>query len=106
MVLLVVATMIILPIALPLLLTEISVPFWDIASGLVYLTLIPLALSLFVRARYPDAAASVQPRFAQASNLSLLILLVPMVVLNFSDGVELRPRIAWWTNISNHLRPY
>jgi len=89
MVLLVVATIVILPIALPLLLTGISVTFWDIASGLVYLILIPLAISLFVRARYPDAAASAQPMFAQASNLSLLILLVLIVVLNFSDVVGL-----------------
>ena len=89
MVLLVVSTIIILPIALPLLLTEVSVTFWDIASGLVYLILIPLAVSLFVRARYPDVAASAQPMFAQASNLSLLILLVLMVVLNFSDVVGL-----------------
>jgi predicted Na+-dependent transporter len=89
MVLLVVATIIILPIALPLLLTGISVTFWDIAAGLVYLILIPLAVSLFVRARYPEAAASALPIFAQASNLSLLILLVLMVVLNFSDVVSL-----------------
>jgi BASS family bile acid:Na+ symporter len=89
MVLLVVATIIVLPIALPLLLTGISVTFWDIASGLVYLILIPLAISLFVRARYPKAAASAQPMFAQASNLSLLFLLVLMVVLNFSDVVGL-----------------
>ncbi|KPK03621.1 MAG: hypothetical protein AMJ56_18785 [Anaerolineae bacterium SG8_19] len=89
MVLLVVVTIIVLPIALPLLLTGISVTFWDIASGLVYLILIPLALSLFVRACYPDAAASAQPHFAQASNLSLLILMVLMVVLNFSDVVGL-----------------
>jgi len=89
MVLLVVATIIILPIALPLLLTGISVTFWDIAAGLVYLILIPLAVSLFVRARYPEAAASALPHFAQASNLSLLILLVLMVVLNFSNVVGL-----------------
>ena len=89
MVLLVVATIFVLPIALPLLLTGISVTFWDIASGLVYLILIPLALSLFVRARYPEAAESAQPFFAQASNLSLLILLVLMVVLNFSNVVGL-----------------
>jgi len=89
MVLLVVATIIVLPLALPLMLTGISVTFWDIASGLVYLILIPLAISLFVRARYPDAAASALPMFAQASNLSLLFLLVLMVVLNFSDVVGL-----------------
>lgn len=67
----------------------ISVTFWDIASVMVYLILIPLALSLFVRARYPEAAASTQPVFAQASNISLLILMVLMVVLNFSDVVGL-----------------
>jgi BASS family bile acid:Na+ symporter len=89
MVLLVVATIIILPIALPLLLTGISVRFWDIAAGLVFLILIPLTVSLFVRARYPDAAASALPFFSQASNLSLLILLVLMVVLNFSNVVGL-----------------
>ena len=89
MVLLVVVTILILPIALPLLLTGISVTFWDIASGLIILILIPLAVSLFVRARYPKAAASALPHFAQASNLSLLILLVLMVVLNFSDVVGL-----------------
>lgn len=89
MVLLVVATIIVLPIALPLVLTGISVTFWDIASGLVYLILIPLALSLFVRARYPQAAESSQPLFVQASNLSLLFLMVLMVVLNFSNVVGL-----------------
>lgn len=89
MVLLVVATIVVLPIALPLLLTGISVTFWDIAAGLVYLILIPLAVSLFVRARYPEAAASALPHFAQASNLSLLILLVLMVVLNFSNVIGL-----------------
>ena len=89
MVLLVVATIIILPLALPLLLTGVSVTFWDIASGLVYLILIPLAVSLFVRARWPEAAASALPSFTQASNLSLLILLVLMVVLNFSDVIAL-----------------
>lgn len=89
MVLLVVATIVILPIALPLLLTGIAVTFWDIAPGLVYLILIPLAVSLFVRARYADAAGTWQPLFAQASNLSLLALLVLMVVLNFNDVIGL-----------------
>ena len=89
MVLLVVVTIIVLPIALPLLLTGISVTFWDIASGLIILILVPLAVALFVRARYPEAAASALPSFTQASNLSLLFLLALMVVLNFSDVVGL-----------------
>ena len=89
MVLLVVVTIAVMPILLPLFLTNITVTFWDIASGLVYLILIPLAVSLFIRARYPDVASSIQPMFTQASNLSLLILMVLMVVLNFKDVVGL-----------------
>ena len=89
MVLLVVITIIVMPIALPLLVTGVSVTFWDIASGLVYLILIPLAVSLFVRARYPSAAAAAQPHFTQASNLSLLILMVLMIVLNFQNVIGL-----------------
>jgi len=89
MVLLVVVTILVLPVALPLLLTGISVTFWDIASGLIILILVPLAVSLFVRARYPEVAASALPHFAQASNLSLLFLMVLMIVLNFSDVVGL-----------------
>jgi BASS family bile acid:Na+ symporter len=89
MVLLVVITIIVLPIALPLLLTEVSVTFWDIAAGLVYLILIPLAISLFVRSRWEPLAVSAQPYFTQASNISLLFLLVLMVVLNFNNVINL-----------------
>lgn len=89
MVLLVVLTIIVMPIALPLLVSGISVTFWDIASGLVYLILIPLALSLFVRARYPEVATHYQPYFAQASTYSLLALMVLMIVLNFSNVIGL-----------------
>ena len=87
MALLVVVTIIVLPIALPLLLTGITVTFWDIASGLVYLILIPLAVSLFVRARYSDVAVHFQPYFTQASTISLLALMVLMVVLNFNNVI-------------------
>jgi predicted Na+-dependent transporter len=89
MVLLVVVTIVVMPIVVPLVATGISVTFWDIASGLVFLILVPLAVSLFVRARYPEAAASALPHFTQASNLSLLMLMVLMVVLNFSNVIGL-----------------
>jgi len=89
MVLLVVVTIVVMPIAVPLVVTGVSVTFWDIASGLVFLILVPLAVSLFARARYPEAAASALPHFTQASNLSLLILMVLMVVLNFQNVIDL-----------------
>ena len=89
MVLLVVVTIIVMPIVVPLVAAGISVTFWDIASGLIFLILVPLALSLFVRARWETFASEVRPFFAQASNLSLLILMVLMVVLNFSNVINL-----------------
>lgn len=87
MVLLIVATILIMPIVLPL--TGVEVGFWDIASGLIIMMLIPLALSLFVRARWQSIAESAQPYFAQASTYSLLLLIVLMLVLNFSSIVSL-----------------
>ncbi|KKG13933.1 hypothetical protein EO98_01200 [Methanosarcina sp. 2.H.T.1A.6] len=89
MVLLIVASIIIMPIILPFLLPGVQITFWDIASGLIFLMLIPLALSLFVRARWEEVAASVQPYAAQASNISLLFLLVLMLVMNWSNVVSL-----------------
>lgn len=87
--LLIVATIIIMPIVLPLLLTGVSVTFWDIASGLILLMLIPLALSLFVRTRWEAVATTFQPYAAQASTISLLFLIVLMLVLNWSNVVSL-----------------
>lgn len=89
MVLLVVVTIIVLPIALPLLLAGVAATFWDIASGLIFLILVPLAVSLFVRARYAEVAIQFQPYFTQASSFSLLALMVLMVVLNFSNVIGL-----------------
>jgi predicted Na+-dependent transporter len=89
MVLLVVVTIIVMPIVVPLVVTGVSVTFWDIASGLVFLILVPLAVSLFVRARYEEVAANWQPYFTQASSFSLLALMVLMVVLNFQNVIDL-----------------
>jgi BASS family bile acid:Na+ symporter len=44
--------------------------------------LIPLAIGLFVKARYEDTAQSLQPTFAQASNTALLLMMGVMLVMN------------------------
>ena len=85
MVLLMVVTIIYLPLVLPLLLTGVTVNPLQIATSLVVLMLIPLALGLFMKARYESAAAGLQPAMAQASNISILAVIVLMVVLNFSN---------------------
>jgi predicted Na+-dependent transporter len=89
MVLLMVVTIIYLPIVLPLLLQGVSVSPWDIAKSLIVMMLLPLAIGLFVNARYEDIAAKVQPTFGQASNTALLVLTVLGLVLNFKSMIGL-----------------
>ena len=89
MVLLMVVTIIYLPIVLPLLLAGVEVNPWDIARSLIVMMLIPLAIGLFIKARYEDTAANLQPTFGQASNIALMALVVLGLVLNFSEMIGL-----------------
>jgi len=89
MVLLMVVTIIYLPIVLPLLLQGVAVSPWDIAKSLIVMMLLPLAIGLFVNARYEEIAASAQPTLAQASNIAILVLTVLGLVLNFKSMISL-----------------
>ena len=85
MVLLMVVTIIYLPLVLPLLLPGVSVNPMDIAGSLIVLMLIPLAIGLFINARYDDTADSLQPVMSQTSTISLILLSVLILVLNFKN---------------------
>lgn len=89
MVLLMVVTIIYLPLVLPLLLGDVEVNPWDIARSLIVMMLIPLAIGLFIRARYEETAAGIQPTFGMAANIALLVLVVLGLVLNFSSMIAL-----------------
>jgi BASS family bile acid:Na+ symporter len=90
MVLLMVVTIIYLPLVLPLLLGgDVEVNPWEIAQSLIVMMLIPLAIGLFINARYEETAAKIQPTFGQASNFALLALTVLGLVLNFRAMVDL-----------------
>lgn len=89
MVLLMVITIIYLPIVLPLLLSGVEVNPWDIAQSLIIMMLIPLAIGLFIKARYEEAADKIQPTFGTAANIALLVLVVAGLVLNFSGMIAL-----------------
>jgi BASS family bile acid:Na+ symporter len=84
MVLLMVVTIIFMPLVLPLMLQGVTVDAWAIARSLIVLMLIPLAVGLLIKARYAELAASLQPTLAQAANFALILLMVLMLVLNFS----------------------
>ena len=89
MVLLMVVTIVFLPIVLPLVLQGVEVNPLDIAQSLVVMMLIPLAIGLFVKARYDDAAEKILPTFASASNIAILALIILGVVLNFEAMIAL-----------------
>lgn len=83
MVLLMVVTVVYVPIVLPVLLPGVQVDPREIASSLVVLMLLPLAVGLFVRARYEALAETLQPTVNQISSTALVFLLVLMLILNF-----------------------
>jgi BASS family bile acid:Na+ symporter len=89
MVLLMVVTIVYLPLVLPLLLSGVEVNPLDIAQSLVVMMLIPLAVGLFIKARYEDTAEKMLPTFASASNIAILVLIVAGVVLNFENMIAL-----------------
>ncbi len=89
MVLLMVVTIVFLPIVLPLLLQGVEVNPLDIAQSLVVMMLIPLAIGLFIKARYEESAEKIRPTFASASNLAILVLIALGVVLNFDAMIGL-----------------
>jgi predicted Na+-dependent transporter len=84
MVLLMVVTIAYLPIVLPLVLTGVQVNPLDIARSLVVLMLIPLAIALFIRARYEEVAKGLIHTMTMAANLSLVAMFIGYFV-GYSD---------------------
>lgn len=89
MVLLMVVTIVFLPIVLPLVLQGVEVNPLEIAQSLVVMMLIPLAIGLFIKARYEDSAETIRPTFSMAANIGILVLVVLGVVLNFEAMIDL-----------------
>jgi bile acid:Na+ symporter, BASS family len=88
MVLLMVITVAYLPIVLPLLLPGVTVNPVKIAQSLVLLMLLPLAIGLFVKARYDATAARVKPPLDWLSNVSLILLMVLITAVNFDKVLQ------------------
>jgi BASS family bile acid:Na+ symporter len=89
MVLLMVVTVGYLPLVLPLLLPGVSVDPVTIARSLFLLMLLPLALALAVRARFPVMAARSKSVLDRVSTLSLILLTLLIVVANVSNVLSI-----------------
>jgi BASS family bile acid:Na+ symporter len=88
MTLLMVVTVIYLPIMLPILLPGASVNPWDIAQSLIFTMLLPLGIGLFIKARYSETAGHLQPTMSQVSSLAIVLMLVTVLVLEFSTIID------------------
>ena len=89
MVMLMVVTVGYMPLVLPLLIDGVEVDPWAIASSLIFLMLLPLAIGLVMRARYEEMASGLQPLMTQISSIAIAALLVAGVIVNFDDIVDL-----------------
>jgi BASS family bile acid:Na+ symporter len=89
MTILMVVTIVYLPVVLPLLLPGVKVDTGQIAVSLIMQMLVPLLIGLFIKARYQDTAGALQPVVAQISNISLALLLVLMLAVNFRSVLRL-----------------
>ena len=84
MTLLMVVTVFYLPLMLPVLLPGVSVSPWEIAKSLITTMLLPLGIGLFIKARYEEIAESLQPHMSQISSLAIVVMMVTILVLQFS----------------------
>lgn len=89
MVLLMVTTVVVMPLALPLLLEGVSVSAWDIASSLIFLMILPLAVALWVRSRYQEWAEKAMGGFGTVSSVALAFLVVGSIISNWESMVSL-----------------
>jgi len=85
MTLLMITTVAYVPIVLPVFLEGSAVDPLAIASSLVILMLIPLAIGLFCRSRAPELASKVRPAIGLLSTVSMVLVVVLTIVANFRE---------------------
>ena len=83
--LLMVASILYLPLVLPLMLEGVEVDAAGIARTLVLMMLLPLVAGLMVRARMASLANAVRPFLTKLANLALVLLTVLLVLLNLRN---------------------
>ena len=89
MVLLMVVTVGYLPLVLPLFLPGVSVNPAKIARSLFLLMLLPLAGALAFKVFFSAIAAQIKPLLDRISNLSLILLVLLLVVVNFNNVLSI-----------------
>jgi len=97
MMLLLISTVFFMPLAVPVMLSGVSVSALEIAKSLVTIMLLPLVLGLLIKGRFSNLAARIQPFAAKFTNLSILILIIA-VLLRYTEtimaSIDVLPVIA------------
>jgi BASS family bile acid:Na+ symporter len=83
MALLTLATILFLPFALPLMIPGLQVEPWSIARPLILLIVLPLLAGMLTKRWAAPLAARIAAPLGKIGNLSLLVLFVLLLVLNF-----------------------
>jgi BASS family bile acid:Na+ symporter len=83
MLLLMVVSVGFVPLVLPLLIPGLAAEPWPLLRPLLFTMLVPLALGMGARERYPHTAERVRPAFVLVSNVSMVLALVLLIGLNF-----------------------
>ncbi len=89
MVMLMVVTVLYMPIALPLLLEGVEVDAWAIASSLIFLMILPMAIGLFFKWRYEGVADTLEPLMGQISTFAIALMVVAGIIANWDSIVGL-----------------
>ncbi|MCB9140125.1 MAG: bile acid:sodium symporter [Caldilineaceae bacterium] len=85
MVLLQVVTIIFAPLILPVILQGAQVDTLGLLKSLLLSMMLPLAIGLFIKARYDDLAKTLNPFMSQASSIALIAQLFLAIPLGGSD---------------------
>jgi len=85
MLLLMILTVFFMPVVLPFMLPGTEVNSLSIARSLITLMIIPLFAALFFRQRFEKTAAKLFPPTKIITDISLLLLIVALVGLNYSN---------------------
>jgi bile acid:Na+ symporter, BASS family len=89
MMLLMVATVIYVPLVLPLILSDITVDAWAIARALLLQMLLPIAVGMLAVQFLPALARRVQPWIAKVGNYTLYLVLATTLIGYFPNMMEI-----------------
>jgi BASS family bile acid:Na+ symporter len=83
------ATVLYMPLLVPLVAPNATVNAWSIAMPLLVTMLLPLGIGLFVRERFPPWAELLRPAMSRTSNIALVVLVAATFLLNIRDILNL-----------------